>query len=83
MSTVPFPWNPFGFIPDSVAHLFTTPKDRKIGPPPPPPGPKSQICIGKPATLQAIVNTAPNFNTPIATQAESQRTRKVRGRGLK
>ena len=35
------------------------------------------------AKLTPVVNTAPSFNTQIATTADSQRTRKVRGRGLK
>jgi len=49
MKTTPFPWNPRGFIPDSVAHLFTQPEPkRKASTPPPPPGASSQICLKKP-----------------------------------
>lgn len=79
----PFPWNPSGFMPESVANLFTIPKERKAGIPPPP-GPKSQIDLSKKLTgLRKIVNSAPAFNTPIATIEDSERTRKIAGRGNK
>lgn len=51
MKPTPFPWNPFGFIPNSVAHLFRPVQPgRKAAPPgsTPPPGPESQICLTKP-----------------------------------
>ena len=54
------------YVPRAVAGSASAPKK---------PGPKS-------AELHKPINSAPSFNLPIATQADSERTRKVRGRGL-
>jgi hypothetical protein len=57
------------YVPRAVADSAKAPKK---------PGPKSVK-----AELHHPINSAPEFNRPIATQADSERTRKVRGRGLK
>lgn len=52
MNTKPFPWNPHGFIRQSVAHLFRIKQDnhRNVLPPGHPrmtPAPASHFTIGK------------------------------------
>ena len=64
------------YRPRSVPDSCTPPK--KTGPKPR--GAKQHAAW---AGLQPLENVAPCFNTPITTREQSERTSRIRGRGLK